>query len=469
MKSTTKIVNGVLLVLSLASCEKYVDIKTQGQLTPRSLESYRYLLNNTAELESAPTISDMASDDLEIPDGSAQLTALSNNNYNGYYFRAYQWADDIYPADNQYYKDDNWTRLYNTIAYANTVISEVPDASDGTSREKEALISEAKVHRAAAYLMLVNTYAKPYRAASAATDLGVPLLLELTTEQPLRRNSVQEVYDAILSDLQTSVDALPAQQSYTTLPSKASAYGLLARTHLYMNNYGAAAEAADKALAIKDELIDLTEYQAILNSGYPLRVDNPEILLSKTAINGTISYAPTAFRLSADLLSLFDSNDQRYNLFTVDGDQISSAGDYPGRYFYLDRAVGESRNVGPTVPEMLLIKAEAAARADRVQEAMDLLNTLRKKRILAAGYTDLAASNGAEALQEVIRERRREFMFRMLRWWDMRRLKDEAPFSKTYTRVINGQTVTLAPNSNRYVFPIAQYEINLNNELEPNP
>ncbi|WP_312790402.1 RagB/SusD family nutrient uptake outer membrane protein [Sphingobacterium sp.] len=458
-----------LCMALFASCEKYVDIKTQGQLTPGTIENYRYLLNNTNAFEAAPAISDMASDDLEIMDGTAQQTGLASSDYYGYYNRAYQWADIIYPIENMYHKDDAWGALYNTIAYANTVISEVPAVTDGTEQEKGALIAEAKVHRASAYLMLVNTYAKPYQVATAGTDLGVPLVLAPTTEQPLVRVPVQTVYDAILKDIQEAIPSLPNNQQYTTLPSKAGAYGLLARTYLYMNRYSEAATAADQALAINNKLIDLTAVQELTASSYPKRVFNTEILLSKVPVNGVSAYTPTAFRLSADLIKLFGDNDQRYNLFTVNGDIISSWEVYEGRYYYLDYVMNEGRNVGPSVPEMLLIKAEGEARNNKPAAAMALVNQLRAKRVLAKGNVALVATDADDALVKVVQERRREFMFRMLRWWDMRRLKNEPLFQKTYTRTFAGKTITLAPNSNRYVFPIAQYEINLSPEIVQNP
>ncbi|WP_367209888.1 RagB/SusD family nutrient uptake outer membrane protein [Sphingobacterium sp. R2] len=470
--------SGLKLVIALAAtgmgftmtgCEKYVDIKTQGQLTPGTIENYRYVLNNTATFEASPALSDMAADDLELIDGSAQQKSLSSSDFYGYYSRSYQWADDIYPIGNQNYKDDNWSRLYNAIAYANTVIAEVPLVSDGSASEIAQLIAEAKIHRASAYLMLANTYAVPYVQSTANNALGVPLILQPTTEQSLERGTLQQVYDAVLADIEAALPALPSQQQFTTLPSKASAYGLLARTYLYMNRYADAAKAADQALALNDKLVDLTKITEATMANYPLRIYNPEILLSKVPINGITAYSPTAFRLSKELLSLFDGSDQRYNLFTVPGSKISAWEVYDGRYYYLDFIKSEGRNVGPSVPEMLLIKAEAAARDNQPANAMTFVNRLRASRILPGSTVNLSATDGDDALVKVMQERRREFMFRMLRWWDMRRLKDDTRFQKTYTRTFGGITFTLAPNSNRYVFRIAQYEINLSPEIVQNP
>jgi hypothetical protein len=118
---------------------------------------------------------------------------------------------------------------------------------------------------------------------------------------------------------------------------------------------------------------------------------------------------------------------------------------------------------------MMLIKAEVFARNNDATSAMQWVNNLRIKRFKAVDYVPLTATSAADALQKVVEERRREFFGRMLRWWDMRRLKNVTPFQRTYTKTMSGVTYTLEPNSNSYVFPIAEYLTNLNPELEKNP
>ncbi|WP_025146477.1 RagB/SusD family nutrient uptake outer membrane protein [Pedobacter jeongneungensis] len=447
------------------SCKKYVDIKTQGNLVPNQTINYRYLLNATSNFETSSNLSDFASDDLNIID-AAQINSLNSLAY-GYYVNTYTWQPVIYPVGNASYEQDrNWNFMYSRILYCNTIINELP-ASNGTEADKAELSAEALVHRADAYLVLVNNYAKPYNAATAATDLGVPLLTAQTVSQKLNRASVKTVYEQIIADLTSAIPALPTTQAYNTLPSKASAYGELARCYLYMNDYTNAARYADLALSLRSTLNDLSAITTITSTNYPKRITDPEILLSKTTLDGTLAYTPTAFRLGDELLSILGTTDQRYTLFTVPASTISAT--YTGRYFYRERAIGETRNVGPSVPEMILIKAEAFARNGDAANAMLWVNNLRIKRFKSADYVALTASNGADALVKVIEERRREFFGRMLRWWDMRRLKNEVPFQRTYTRNYGASTYTLAPNSDRYVFPIAEYLTNLNPELEKNP
>ncbi|WP_443937388.1 RagB/SusD family nutrient uptake outer membrane protein [Pedobacter sp. MW01-1-1] len=471
MKTIYKSLSLFCMVFSLASCQKFVEIKTQGTLVPGETSNYRLLLNNTSAFESGPGLVDYASDDVSYVDGSVQLTSMGASEYYIWTLYSYKWSNVIYPANSAYYySDPNWNSMYNAIAYSNTIISEVPTSSGGTEAEKAQYVAEALVHRADAYLMLANTYCKPYVAATAATDLGVPLILTPTTSQSLARPSLQSVYDQIIKDLNAAIPALPNTQNYNTLPSKVAAYAELARCYLYMNDYANANSNADKALAIKGNLVDLGAINAITYGTYPLRAVDPEVILSKVSNGGVSAYTTTGMRLSSDILNLLGTKDQRYNLFTADASLISTtyvpAG---GRFFYRDRAIGETRNIGPNVPEMMLIKAEYYARNNDIANAILWMDKVRVKRFKPADYVASTATTAAEALTKVIDERHREFFCRMLRWWDMRRLKSEAAFQKTYTRTVSGVTYTLAPNSNRYVFPIAEYLRQLNPELQQNP
>ena len=99
---------------------------------------------------------------------------------------------------------------------------------------------------------------------------------------------------------------------------------------------------------------------------------------------------------------------------------------------------------------------------------MNDLNALLKKRYLTGTYIDRTASSANDALVQILTERKKELAFRGLRWMDLRRLNREPQFATTLTRVINGQTYTLQPNSIRYALPIPDDEIALSG-LQQNP
>jgi hypothetical protein len=467
--------NAALVLLTGAlftGCEKYVNVKTQGNLVPNSWMNYRYILNARSTFQAGATLPDYASDDLSIPDGSLFQQDLAGNSYDSYYANGYCWLPVIFPATSVNWEDRDWDNLYNSITNANIVIEEVPGVTDSSASAKAGLIAEALVHRADAYLQLVNSYAQPYLASSASSDPGVPLVLTETTTQPLTRASVEAVYGRILLDLKASVAALPLTQQYTFLPTKGSAYAELARCYFYMSKYDSANLWADSALAQNNTLEDLGAIAGFSSSTYPTQVTDPEIYLEKNSPYGYTGFTPYVFRLSDTLLRVLDTADQRYKLFTTNAATISygSYSDDPnGRYFYRERETYETRNVGPTVPEMMLIKAEYFARNNDAASAMTWVNQLRVTRFTSTAYTPLAAVSADDALVKVLQERQREFFCRMLRWWDMRRLGSDNRFKRTVVRVFGGVTYTLAPSSNRYVFQISPYNIKLNPEIGQNP
>lgn len=406
----TKLSGGLGLLLAaalLTGCEKYLDIRTKGSIVPGETQNYRYLLNNSSELEPSASVPDITADDVALPD-SAQQQALSP-----YLARAYTWQSFFYESTAV---DNDWDALYHTIYVANTVAEQVLASTGGTEAQKQELLAEAQVHRAHAYLTLVNMYARQYDPATAATDPGVPLVLTSDVGVSLPRVSVQAVYTQVIQDLTTALPYLPTTYTYNTQPTKAAAYALLARTYLQQRVYPSAQQSAESALALKSTLNDLQTFGSG-GAAYPNRLRDPEIILSKIATSN-LSYSPDALRLNDDLIALLDTTDLRYKLFTVSAASVSSS--YTGRFFGKELLTNENRNTGPSVPEMLLVKAECQARQGNANGAIATLNTLRAKRFSTSMYQ--ALPSGGVALQQVLDERRRELFCRGLRWFDQKRL-----------------------------------------------
>ncbi|MBZ4040855.1 RagB/SusD family nutrient uptake outer membrane protein [Flavobacterium hibisci] len=464
MKKYLKYIAVTVLALTAASCDNYVDIQTEGKLTPEETENYRYLLNNTRIYDITYGLIDVASDDIDLQN-EVQITALSSSAFYRPFLNLYKWSDAVFLEGD---KDNNMEILYEALYYTNVIITEVMNSKNGTQAEKLAIKGEAQVHRAFIYLTLVNIFGKAYDATTSASDLGVPLLITPTVSQDIRRASVKEVYDLIISDLKeaTASGLKPVNTgNNVAFPSQASAYALLARTYLYMHNYSEALANAEKALALQNTLINLADYEF---ATYPNKRLDPELILSK--YNGYTSYAyvPTILGLSDDLIKTFDTNDLRYVLFTKPSTFFNTA--YTkGRAYSKERVTGESRNAGPTVPEMMLIKAECQARAGSAALAMETVNALRVKRFRTGQYTALTATDNKDALAKVLQERRRELMgCGGFRWFDLKRLNKEPELARTITHNISGQIITLEPNSDRYQMQFAPIYFDYAPNLEQN-
>jgi hypothetical protein len=165
------------------------------------------------------------------------------------------------------------------------------------------------------------------------------------------------------------------------------------------------------------------------------------------------------------LFSSYDSNDLRKQLFfkkNVDN-TYGFKGSYNGT-----GARGEARNFsGITTDEMYLIRAECFARAQNKDSAMSYLNTLMQNRWRNTSWSPITASDSQDALNKVLNERRRELVWRCIRWSDLRRFNLENA-NITLTRIVNGTVYTLPPNDLRWVMLIPWEVINTTN-IQQNP
>jgi len=448
--NTYHIVCVLILTVLISSCSKFVEIDEHNGTRPLKYTSdFQYLLNNTNTFERSYGFPLISCDDAGVENSTQQNTLTTQ------WSLTYTWSATRY-SDNE--EDTDWSNYYSQINICNQITDGVMNSEGGTLTEKNYILAQAKTQRAYAYLNLVNLYAKPYNQSTANTDPGLPLLTTSYLFSSLERASLEKVYQQIISDLSSSIRYLPDLPEFNCEPSKAAAYAILAETCLEMRDFTKAGLYADSVLMIQNTIIDLNSYISS-PSTLPKKLKDPETILSKT-VTGT--YYPS-LTLSSEFLQFLGEKDLRYKLFTA-----KDSRGY-GRYYCRYQYTYEGVYVGPNVPEMMLIKAESEAREGDYSSAVNILNTLRKKRFQPADYADLSASSASEALTLVINERRRELFGRGFRWFDMRRLNYDEAFAKTYTRTFKDQTYTLDKNSNMFTYAIAEKYILLNPEMEQNP
>lgn len=450
-----------MTMASLLACRKYVeDVPIQGQRTLVYTQDFRYLMDYRDQLEKAigftPVIS---SDDIDLTAQVIQDRVITNNLQRA----MYTWSRPFY-VDKQ--SDYDWDVLYNSNYYCNVVINGVMDSKNGLPVLKNTIMGEALIHRAYNFFTLANLYAKQYDAATADKDPGIPILVKPELLGNLARRTVKDTYEQILADIRQAIPLLPDKQAVNTRPSKVAAYALLSKVYLNMRDFTKAEAFADSTLAISNQLYNYNIAVAGATPVFPSQLNEVQVLLRK--VPRTLFNNP--LQLSQPLLDLLGTKDIRYELFVRPGTKFNPSFTGLGYWSRQNYAGSPDGNaVGLTVNETWLIKAECMARAGKKNEAVDMLNTLRKFRFRPADYADLTAATAEAALQLVVDERRREFFGTGLRWFDQRRLNKDALFAKTITRVFNNVTYTLEPNSKGYVFPIANILITQNPEIEQNP
>jgi hypothetical protein len=114
---------------------------------------------------------------------------------------------------------------------------------------------------------------------------------------------------------------------------------------------------------------------------------------------------------------------------------------------------------GLAVDEVLLIKAECLVRRGDLHGAEVLYNRLRQNRYARGTYASTTFLEASSALELVLLERRKELVWRGIRWDDIKRLNGRGA-GIVLRRTLGGKVHTLEPTSGRYVFNIPQDEIN---------
>ena len=123
---------------------------------------------------------------------------------------------------------------------------------------------------------------------------------------------------------------------------------------------------------------------------------------------------------------------------------------------------------GIATDELYLTRAECYVRQGDSSKALDDLNTLMSKRIKKADFSPYSLPVPDGLLKLILTERRKELLFRALRWTDLRRLNKEAEFRDTLYRFINGKKYELLPGSDRYTLQIDRNSIDISG-LQQNP
>lgn len=156
--------------------------------------------------------------------------------------------------------------FFRMIGNANYIIDNI-DAASGSDAERKRIKAEALTLRAYAYSYLVQFYGKRYNAAAKPnTQLAVPLLLK-SSDTRMPRASVEEVYAAIVADLDAAI-AL----NVTTRVSKSHANvyvskGLRARVALTMQDYPNAIKYAKEVIdSGQFPLMDAAAYMSGFNN-----------------------------------------------------------------------------------------------------------------------------------------------------------------------------------------------------------
>ena len=440
-----------LIQIDLSCKKNWLDAKSDRSLvTPSSIKDYQELLDNTDIFNSRqPALGEIGSADFYAVYNTWQSFATEDKN-------GMIWAKDIYQGASSI----DWNQPYQQMFYSNVTLEGIdkliPDVSNQSSWNN--LKGSALFYRAFACYNLAQEFCKCFDKTTASADLGIPLRLNANINELSVRSSIQQTYDQITNDLKQSLLFLPLVPLYKTRPSKPAGFALLARTYLAMENYNQAFVYADSCLRLYNTLLDYNSLSQTVANPLP-KLDNVETIFY-SQLTSRLPFLPPRLIVDSTLYKLYSTNDLRRYLFFYLSGAVET---YKGSYTKSRTLFG-----GLATDEIYLIRAECNARKSDIGEAMLDLNSLLVNRWKTGTFVPFTAVDADDALSQILKERRKELVFRTLRWTDLRRLNKDPRFAVTLTRLLNGTTYILPPNDPKYVLPIPADEI-LASDIQQNP
>lgn len=426
---------------SLVACKKdWIEEKPNKNLdVPTSIKDFQAMLDHSNFMNDwRPSLGEISSDNYYI---SANMWQA----YNADSRSKYIWNKEIYsdqPTDNA-----NWNYAYRQVFQANVVLDGIDKTEDVGTPAWNNVKGGALFFRGDGFFNVSQIYTRPYNLTFPDAP-GIPLRLTADPNSKSVRAGLQETYQQVLSDLHTAAGYLPVIPLYKTRPSKPAAYALLSRVYLVMQDYSKAFTYADSCLKLYDSLLDYNTLNT--TPSYPVPAMNKEVLFQAAMSNDLFA---NFVIIDTNLYRSYHANDMRLKVFfktnATNGGMLFS-GTYTGGSASAGRM---NLFAGIATDEVYLTRAECYARAGKITEAMADLNALMVKRFKTGTFVPFTAANTTEALELILKERRKETLFRGLRWLDLRRLNSEGA-NITPKRVIDNQTYTLEPNSAKYAMPI---------------
>ncbi|WP_320913765.1 RagB/SusD family nutrient uptake outer membrane protein [Butyricimonas paravirosa] len=451
----------VSLILLFASCNDFLDYKDNDKVIPEELDQYSELiLGELIQKSVGATCYNLwiMSDDYStsVPSYIGSTSTDERIDYQSWY----TWAREtqITPEGDEKI-DPAWEHFYHKILMCNIIEKAVKEFEDDPEGVKYRLLGEVQVIRAMSYWYLVNMYGAPYRnEEQAKTAMGIPINKETSIKDKLyTRSSLQEVYILMEGDLKDALQNLEKGEQKNSIfrPNPDVVRLFLSRIYLEQRRYEDVITICNEALKKTTKtIISLSDMLTYSDSEKPIINKNSSSLLyswlSREAqpASSMNKYQQGCYCPSDELLGLFADDDVRnYRDVLVD-------------YWTPTRVIKYNANhsgcydMNYRVEEFYFNRAEAYIESGEWETGMGDLNEVYSQRI-EGGNGQLNVSNVDDARKKLREEKRKEFCFEDIRWFDIRRW-GLAIEHKYYNFSMDGSFVTylLDAESPNYVLSI---------------
>jgi len=391
-----------------------------------------------------------------------------------------------------------WSLGYTAIKYANTVISAASIATTNTGKQ---YLGEAYATRALMHFELARNFAHPYTISP--NDPGVPYVSAYDQNALPARGTVKDDYTKILADFEQAY-GLMAANTYrgTAFLSKYAVRALEARVYQNMGDWANAKTAALDVISNSGwVMLAPTAYvnpTGTVGTSYANSTYNPggywgstssapqsstknesffDIVADNTSNNGFEQIGSLYLQAGGgygdilatdDLYNQYSATDVRHGLIVraPAGYRSGQQGNINLVYKYPNAFSSTSYRDAVRVirlSDVILIAAEAYYNANDYTNANLYLNKVAQQRDPSfAGWSD----TGAQVLEDILIERRKELAFEGQRLWDLVRL------NRSWTKIRNQSplvTIAASPSNNFLYYPIPLAEITANPNMTQNP
>ncbi|EGJ72017.1 RagB/SusD domain-containing protein [Bacteroides coprosuis DSM 18011] len=487
MKIYIKAIHYILFAIFISSCSDFLDEKPQSDFTQEGTgnedqtSKYHNLADAQAELQGAYntfkadifqlenyTINDIQSDNCYVGgDGSNE-----------------EAVDRIKLTSTNAKVGIIWSQYYSMAGSATTVIEntkllEVPQSQE---LEKRKIIAEAQFIRAWAHFDLVRLWGDIPMVLALIPTITAENLDKWYPVMYPSRTPKEEVYEQILKDLDEheSIKYLSSKSQGAFLATKGAAYGLLAKVYATKGNksardYNKAIEYANKCInegyTLVDNFDDLWNpdnkftKESIFEVYYTADAPNWAFWTLLKEEDGSVTWRRYCTP-SHDLVNKFDKeNDTRFTASILwkeaPYDTFWPANHYPFAYKIREKS---SDIILMRIADILLLKAEALVELNQVNQAISIVNQIRKR----AGIKSLNPSMTQEkARLAVENERQLELFMEGQRWYDLTRNNRLIEVMSQH-KDKDGNKLISNLNENKYYWPIPQLELDKNDNLIQN-
>ncbi len=414
----------------------------------------------------------MASDDVEML-GFVNENMSSPARGGSTYAREFS---EIRNWESYRFANQTWKAAFLAVGYLNNVLNDLSKVPDYDKTEHERISGEARVIRAY-YLFRLNALFAPYDN----NNYGIPMTLDAEVTSGSSRWKQTDIYKTLIHELTEVLEYETVPKvSWNIFYNERIIKAILAQIYQYKAESCAgepddwskaetyAREARDGA-RIENTVDEQKELNYAPADKAYYTLDKPHLFaLLRIAHpgDGGNNYAPWGIpsdpqqKVNPELFAMYDAEDIRVSVFfkVVNNSpcwvKLQSRGSVD--------VCSESHPLF-RFSDLLLIEAEAKARQND-PEALSLLNEFKSSKI--PGY---AGYQGNDVLDEILRERRKEFALEeQMRWLDMKRLG--VSVSREALDDDNKvQVYTLEANDYRYALPIPEESELMYNNISQNP